>query len=202
MDVYDRDYFERGIESGKSCYQNYRWIPELTLPMAMVMIDHLGIKRGQTILDYGCAKGFLVKALRMLGRDAWGVDISSYAIGQADPEHCFLLNDDEMRLSRSHFCIAKDVFEHVSEKMLPKVLDWIDAGTMLAVVPLGDGNKYRAPANNMDVTHKTCNPEWWWKALFKRNNWKLKHFTFKIPGIKDSYERHSTAHGFFTLEKG
>lgn len=70
--MYDREYFEYGVETGKSNYQNYRWIPELTIPMAMTIIDLLGIKPNESVLDYGCAKGYLVKALRMLHRNAWG----------------------------------------------------------------------------------------------------------------------------------
>jgi len=38
-----------------------------------------------TLLDIGCAKGFHVQDLRELGVDAWGVDVSPYAIGEADP---------------------------------------------------------------------------------------------------------------------
>lgn len=36
------------------------------------------------ILDIGCAKGFLVSALRMVGYNASGIDISEYAIDQAN----------------------------------------------------------------------------------------------------------------------
>ena len=35
------------------------------------------------VLDVGCAKGFLVRHLRKLGVDAWGTDISEYAISTA-----------------------------------------------------------------------------------------------------------------------
>jgi SAM-dependent methyltransferase len=35
-----------------------------------------------TVLDVGCAKGFLVEALRQRGVEAWGIDISDYAIGE------------------------------------------------------------------------------------------------------------------------
>lgn len=37
----------------------------------------------KTVLDAGCAKGFLVEALREQGMEAYGVDISSSAIGEA-----------------------------------------------------------------------------------------------------------------------
>ena len=36
-----------------------------------------------TVLDAGCASGYLVKALRERGVEAWGVDISPYAIAHA-----------------------------------------------------------------------------------------------------------------------
>lgn len=196
-DLYDEDYYMRGLETGKSCYQNYRWMPELTISMAMVMIDLLGIKRGQTVLDYGCALGFLVRALRLLGRNARGIDISSYAIANAG-ESCFLKGVP----FHSDFCIAKDVFEHIPKEELVETLEWIDADMMFAVIPLGENNKYRAPANNLDVTHKTCKDENWWKNFFYINAWKLLDFTFRVEGIKDSYyEKYPNAHGFFILEK-
>ena len=52
--IYDADYYERGIESGKSLYQNYRWMPEATMSMAMALIDYLVIRRGDSVLDLGC----------------------------------------------------------------------------------------------------------------------------------------------------
>src|SRR5437868_9639087 len=36
----------------------------------------------RTVLDVGCAKGFLVECLRDRGVDAFGFDISDYAIGE------------------------------------------------------------------------------------------------------------------------
>jgi ubiquinone/menaquinone biosynthesis C-methylase UbiE len=41
---------------------------------------------GSKLLEIGCAKGFLVKDLRDLGADAWGLDVSSYAVGECEPE--------------------------------------------------------------------------------------------------------------------
>jgi len=39
----------------------------------------------RTVLDVGCAKGYLVKALRDAGLEAYGVDVSEYAVSAADP---------------------------------------------------------------------------------------------------------------------
>lgn len=54
QEYYNVDYYENGLSTGKSCYQNYTWMPEMTIPMAMTMIDYLSISKNHTILDYGC----------------------------------------------------------------------------------------------------------------------------------------------------
>ena len=61
--VFDEDYFERGVQLGISGYTNYRWIPELTLPLCETMARYLGISKDDRILDFGCAKGYIVRAL-------------------------------------------------------------------------------------------------------------------------------------------
>jgi len=213
MDIYDKDYFERGIETGKSCYQNYRWMPEATMAMAMTLIDLLDIRRGDTVLDYGCAKGFLVKALRLLGREAWGVDVSEYAIANVDPlvkDLCFLKPDlgywkaGYVPSAKGFpelfdFCIVKDVFEHIPDDQLETALGWIQTKVLFAIIPLGDDGTFRAPANNIDVTHVTCHDEDWWKRALSRG-WHVIDFDFKVEGIKDSYYGEwPEAHGFFTL---
>ena len=38
---------------------------------------------GKTFLEVGCAKGYLIEYLRDHGIDAWGLDVSEYAIGEA-----------------------------------------------------------------------------------------------------------------------
>lgn len=43
------------------------------------------------VLDVGCAKGFLVKAFREQGIEAWGVDVSEYALSTAPEDVCTYL---------------------------------------------------------------------------------------------------------------
>ena len=66
-DFYNEDYYENGLALGCSGYSNYRWIPELTIPMAYHIINGLNISENSRILDYGCAKGYLVSAFKLLG---------------------------------------------------------------------------------------------------------------------------------------
>lgn len=208
---FDEDYFERGIETGKSCYQNYRWIPELTIPMAMTIIECLEIRRDQTILDFGCAKGFLVKAFRLLYREAWGIDASAYAMDNVDPgveDYCFLCSDGGgygtiYGIPRKFdTCIAKDVFEHIPEHKLPDVLINIRSDILFVVVPLGENGSFTAPSNDMDVTHVNCQPLNWWAETFAVNGWWVKNALYQVKGIKDTYyEKYPEAHGFFVLER-
>lgn len=51
--------------------------------MAAAVNNHFHPKR---VLDVGCAKGYMVYAFNECGVDAWGVDISEFAL--ADAPHC------------------------------------------------------------------------------------------------------------------
>ena len=93
---YDINYFDGRIgpsrhEAGYGKYERwYRFEGENSLgekwrDMANGWINHLAIS-GKKLLEVGCAKGFLVKDLRDLGVDAYGLDVSSYAIGECESE--------------------------------------------------------------------------------------------------------------------
>ena len=210
---YDEDYYIRGLETNKSTFQNYRWLPEYTIPAVMTMIDYLGIKCTQTVLDYGCASGNYVRAFRMLNRKAWGVDISKYAISQVDnsiADYCFLLNGEIHSVVESlgclptqyDFVILKDILEHISPDNICKILDSINSKTFFVIVPLGENGKYIAPSNGMDKSHIICEDEKWWSNLFLKNNLIIKEFNYMIKGIKDSYyTKYPKAHGFWVLAK-
>lgn len=202
MSMYNEDYYERGLQTGVSLYQNYRWLPELTMAMAMVMIDYLDIPRGASVLDFGCAKGYLVKALQLLGREACGVDPSIYALDNVDPD----VEEDCWEGCASHaewdFIIAKDVFEHLTINELQGFLKEAQTDKIFAIIPLGDENGYTAPVNDLDVTHRICRSSEWWTGFFDVYGWETVKFTHRIDGIKDHYyEKYPKAHGFFTLER-
>src|SRR5690349_17560182 len=112
---YDADYFLRGKELGISGYTDYRWLPELTMPMVASMVRHLGIQPDDTILDFGCARGYVVRAFREMGYEAFGYDASTWALDNADPVTAPYLYREESSIIGSDFAwvIAKDVLEHI-----------------------------------------------------------------------------------------
>ena len=81
---YGELYFDGPREYGYGGYRyDGRWIP-----VAEDMVRHFGLKRGDRVLDVGCAKGFLVKDLMTVcpGLEAFGLDISEYALLHCEPE--------------------------------------------------------------------------------------------------------------------
>lgn len=206
--LFDEDYYERGEETGRSLYTNYRWLPELTIPMASYLVRQLPIDHSQTVLDFGCAKGYLVLALRMLGYQAYGVDISKYAIEHCPkevepyvrvitPNNSLLLPDGSLY----NWVLAKDVLEHVPYEDIDHVLRLIrGAGKKLfTVIPLAMKGRYIVPLYENDVTHFIREDMDWWIERFRRAGFKHRRSSYHIPYFKENYRWWERGNGFFVL---
>ena len=81
---YGELYFDGPRTYGYGGYRyDGRWIP-----VAEDIVKHFNLKPGDRVLDVGCAKGFLVKDLMKVcpGLEAFGLDISEYALRHCEPE--------------------------------------------------------------------------------------------------------------------
>ena len=77
---YGWEYFDKdGISYNGYTYDG-RWIA-----VAKKFIEYYNLELNSKILDVGCAKGYFVYDLRNQGMDAYGIDISQYAIGCSPP---------------------------------------------------------------------------------------------------------------------
>lgn len=214
FEVYDKDYFENGILTKKSCYEHYRWMPELTYPLAYSVVKYLELKASDNIFEFGCAHGFMVKALRDFNINAYGVDISEFAIQNCPKDITKFVakidNDNTLRnvlndfgVSFFEFGISKDVFEHIPKPELELVLREMSqlVRKLFVVVPLGDEGVYRIPSYHLDPTHVIAENEEWWKSVFSLNGFRLIDFQYKVDGIKDRWQLASpVGNGFFLLE--
>ena len=208
--MYNVDYYEDGERTGKSCYENYRWLPDLTIPMVLSMINYLGIDPGQTLLDFGCAKGYLVKAFRETWIESYGVDVSSYAIENAPLDmkpYLRLISPGEKiplltKKEKYDWFIAKDVLEHVEEKDVHNQL--LRLGNVckrgFAVIPLGDGNSFVVPDYEKDITHSTRQPLAWWVAAFDMAGFKIERACYEVTGIKENWSKWKKGNGFIEVK--
>lgn len=204
-DKYDADYFLRGKESGKSLYTDYRWMPELTVPMVGAIISHIGIKCEDRILDFGCARGYTVRAFRERGYDAYGLDTSKWATDNCDPSvkdriTCgYAIPTDQMY----NWIIAKDVLEHIPHVRLTikRLIDAALTGIM-AVVPLSpvDNSGYTVPEYEADVTHCQRLTLATWVGLFVRPGWEVTA-SYRVKGVKDNYSGYPKGNGFLVIRR-
>jgi len=204
--LYDKSYFENGVESGVSCYVNYRWLPDQTFTMCQSMIKFADIKKSDLILDYGCAKGFTVRALTEMGYDCYGVDISDYAVNESDERirhRLTVLNEDNhnswLKDKRFDIILCKDVLEHVSyEKIAQTLQNFRNITTRLfVIVPLAHNGVYDAPEYELDVTHVIREDLDWWKCQLHAAGYDNVTATYRIDGIKDNWSHYKKGNGFF-----
>jgi 2-polyprenyl-3-methyl-5-hydroxy-6-metoxy-1,4-benzoquinol methylase len=119
----------------------------------------------RTVLDAGCAKGFLVGALRERGVDASGFDISEYAVDDA-PEvakaHVRVGSLTDPIEGRYDLVTCIEVIEH---------LDPADASTAVAnLCSASDAVLLSSTPNDQDeVTHVNVQPPERWSQLFATN---------------------------------
>lgn len=198
-EFYDEEYFERGVQTGKSGYQNYCWMPELTLRMAHFLIREMGLDGSARVVDFGCAKGYLVKALRLLDIDAFGVDISKYAISSVEPalkNYCIHIessSEPKLPFDAIDLLIAKDVFEHIPHRELPRLLRHLRgfSSRLFVAVPIAiDGSEnFVVSQYHNDPSHVTIRDKGWWLNLVRDAGWTVDAESFTFPGMKENWTR-------------
>lgn len=114
---YHSDYYKN--YHGQDYTNSEKWEKHFAL-IAGEIVDHLHPK---TFLDVGCAMGYLVGALRDLGVEAYGIDISEYAIGRVREDirpYCRqgdILDGVPAGFPRKFDCIACiEIAEHLYEE--------------------------------------------------------------------------------------
>lgn len=120
------------------------------------------------VLDIGCAMGYIVKRLREKGVDAWGVDISQYAIDHAPDEvkhYLKLASADKLPFGDKEFDLvfSSSVFEHMPPELVMKAISEAVRVAKRGIIAVTPGDD---PHFDEDATHKIKQPLWWWREQF------------------------------------
>jgi SAM-dependent methyltransferase len=115
-----------------------------------------------TALDAGCAMGFLVENLYKLGVDAYGVDVSEYAIDNVDEsirDRCWQASLVEPLTKRYDLVTCIEVVEHLTAADGDRAIENICAATDRVLFSSSSAD-YREP------THVNVRPPEDWSAAF------------------------------------
>jgi SAM-dependent methyltransferase len=158
-ELYDAHYYATGC--GQPYERNAGW-----LHFFGGIADHIISDIGPTtVLDAGCALGFLVETLRERGVPAYGVDISEFAIAS-------------VHLSIKPFCWVGSLADP-----LPQRYDLVVTIEVLEHIPAADGERVIAnlcaytddilfsstPFDYKEATHCNVRPPEYWAERFARH---------------------------------
>ncbi|MBE9571493.1 MAG: glycosyltransferase [Proteobacteria bacterium] len=178
-DWYDADYFEHGLKCNWENGYQWKTFAGLFRDTAMFLVDVFF--EAKSFLDVGCAKGFLVRGLRELGKDCWGIDHSRWAIEHAEePAKPYLIEDsiDKIKLERQFdvlvaFHILQSLTEQQAHVFLKKAREWTRQA-IFAVVTTVDNAKEEEHLlhNDNDLSRVTLRSMQWWHEQFLKAGWR------------------------------
>lgn len=158
----------------------------------------------RTVLDVGCAWGLLVEALRARGVEAYGTDVSSYAISKVAPEvaaYCRVSSIAEPMDRRYDLIVCMEVVEHVAAAECDRGLQNLAHAT-------DDLLFSSSPFDYREPTHVNVRPPAEWAEALARLGlfrdvdfdasfitpwaWRAKRDTPTLHGLVHRYERWAT----------
>ena len=155
-----------------------------------------------TALDAGCAMGFLVEALRAQGVEAFGVDISAYAIEHVLPEirpFCWVGSILKRFPRRYDLIVCNETLEHLQPAEAPRAISNLCRHS-------DDVLFCSTPFDFRETTHFNVRPPEYWAELFAENGflhdveydatflapWAMRFRKGDVPlrRLVATYERH------------
>jgi 2-polyprenyl-3-methyl-5-hydroxy-6-metoxy-1,4-benzoquinol methylase len=158
---YDEYYFS--VACGRPYKRDKEWL-DFFDGISERIIEDIDPK---TVLDAGCAMGFLVEALRRRGVEAYGVDISEFAINQVHDDiraFCWVGSVTDPLPHRYDLIVSIETLEHVppgdTEKVIKNLAEYTD-----------DFLFSSTPNDFEETTHLNVQPPSYWAEHFARQGY-------------------------------
>lgn len=156
----------------------------------------------QTVVDWGCAVGFVVNGFKSVGfKSVYGYDVSEWAVnwGKSNLDLNDELTTDQATIMTHKHCglmTAFDVFEHMDIDRVKAVVQELEPDYLLVRIPVSeiDGGKYVLSVSEKDVTHITRMTKKSWIKLLDNcgYNWMFDvnlGLIYDSPGVMCSMFR-------------
>ncbi|MDD5147739.1 MAG: class I SAM-dependent methyltransferase [Candidatus Daviesbacteria bacterium] len=200
-DFYNKDYFEG---KNKIAYDSYQQAGGLLNTFATWTNE---LFKPASVLDVGCAYGFVVKRFQDLGIPATGIEYSPYAVSQAVCQNVF--GGDVRDLSRFKnnsfdLVLGTELLEHIPEDDVFKAvkeLYRVSKHFVFLLICTANSDHIESRGGKGDPSHITLKPRWWWESLFHRLDIKRD---FKKEDFANNHQQSRQmkwAGRFFVLSK-
>jgi SAM-dependent methyltransferase len=153
---YDEYYFKHG------CGRPYERSPEWLQFFGGIAEKIVREINPRSVLDAGCAIGFLVEALRERGVEAFGVDISEYAIGKVPPDlqsYCRLGSVTDPLPRTYDLIVCIEILEHLAPQDAERAVENFCQHS-------DDVLFSSTPTDYKEATHFNVQPPEYWAELF------------------------------------
>ena len=184
---FGREFFDGNRNHG---YGGYQYNPKFWKNVVPTFKSHWNLKKGDSLLDVGCGKGFMIYDFKRLikGLDVYGIDVSSYAINHSlDKVRNKVCIADAKKLpfpdKSFDYVISINSIHNLNRKDCAKALREISRVSKKGSFITVDAYKNLEEKKRMfawNLTAKTIMSDKEWKKFFKANSYNGDYFWF-IP---------------------
>jgi SAM-dependent methyltransferase len=156
----------------------------------------------QTVLDAGCAKGFLVEGFRSRGVEAWGIDLSEFAIQSVHADiknYCFVGSIAQPLPRKYDLIVSIEVVEHMPAEEAVRAIENLCQYSDNIIIST-------SPYDYKEATHMNVHPPDYWARQFARfgfyhdidydasfiTPWAMRFYRLvgSVQPVVQAYERH------------
>ena len=157
--IYNEDYYRSHCGD---CYERGNGWEEIFAGQSERIVKELAPK---SVLDVGCASGYLVEGLRDRGVEAWGIDISEYAISRVREDirpFCKVASATEKFEKKYDLITCIEVVEHLDPNQYSKAIENMCNATDVVLFS-------STPFDYNEESHFSVNSTGFWCRLFAYN---------------------------------